>query len=217
MANAHDLLMAQRAAMMGGKSIPYDAEVEYLTNDGNQYIDSGYFTSSEIGWECDLAADNSNSVFCGSLADNRHYQFARGVFFFKSGSSYSSLNALSNYQLGDRVLHSVDTVNGLLSSTYNGQKYSVSFDETFFSESTKFIIFGFSFRGNITLSSGNQYAFIGKMYGFKLFNGGVLALDLIPVRFTNENGDDEGAMYDRVSGQLFRNSGTGAFIIGPDK
>ena len=39
----------------------------------------------------------------------------------------------------------------------------------------------------------------------------------IPVRFTNEDGVSEGAMYDKVSGQLFGNSGTGAFVIGPDK
>ena len=39
----------------------------------------------------------------------------------------------------------------------------------------------------------------------------------IPVRFTNEDGVSEGAMYDRVSGQLYRNAGTGAFVIGPDK
>lgn len=41
--------------------------------------------------------------------------------------------------------------------------------------------------------------------------------DAIPVRFTNENGVSEGAMYDRVSGQLFSNAGTGEFIVGPDK
>ena len=38
-----------------------------------------------------------------------------------------------------------------------------------------------------------------------------------PVRFTNGLGQSEGAMYDRVSGQLFRNSGTGAFNYGNDK
>lgn len=43
------------------------------------------------------------------------------------------------------------------------------------------------------------------------------AIDLIPVRFTNEEGLTEGAMYDRVSGELFRNAGSGSFIIGPDK
>lgn len=41
--------------------------------------------------------------------------------------------------------------------------------------------------------------------------------DFIPVRFTNEQGVSEGAMYDRVSGQLFCNQGTGDFVIGPDK
>jgi hypothetical protein len=41
--------------------------------------------------------------------------------------------------------------------------------------------------------------------------------DLISVRFTNEQGVSEGAMYDRVSGAMFRNAGTGAFTIGPDK
>ena len=39
----------------------------------------------------------------------------------------------------------------------------------------------------------------------------------IPVRFTNEDGVSEGAMYDKVSGKLYRNAGTGAFIIGPNK
>ena len=41
--------------------------------------------------------------------------------------------------------------------------------------------------------------------------------DGVPVRFLNEQGIWEGAMYDTVSGQLFRNQGTGAFVIGPDK
>ena len=39
-----------------------------------------------------------------------------------------------------------------------------------------------------------------------------LMADFIPVRV-----GDVGYMYDRVSGELFGNSGTGAFIIGPDK
>ena len=47
--------------------------------------------------------------------------------------------------------------------------------------------------------------------------GEMIARDFIAVRFTNEGGVSEGAMFDRVSGQLFRNAGTGAFIIGPDK
>ena len=45
---------------------------------------------------------------------------------------------------------------------------------------------------------------------------GTLILDLIPVRFTNEFGNQEGAMYDQISGKIFRNQGSGSFAIGPD-
>ena len=44
------------------------------------------------------------------------------------------------------------------------------------------------------------------------FKGRDGLLDIIPVRV-----GDVGYLYDRVSGQLFGNSGTGEFIVGPDK
>jgi hypothetical protein len=37
-------------------------------------------------------------------------------------------------------------------------------------------------------------------------------IDLVPVRIGNV-----GYMYDKVSGKLFGNAGTGNFILGPDK
>jgi len=56
-----------------------------------------------------------------------------------------------------------------------------------------------------------------KLWSCKLFEQADLVMDLTPVRFTNEQGQSEGAMFDRVSGQLFRNAGTGAFGRGSDK
>ena len=56
-----------------------------------------------------------------------------------------------------------------------------------------------------------------KISRFKVSNALQERVDFISVRFTNELGQSEGAMYDKVSGQLFRNQGTGAFTIGPDK
>ena len=52
---------------------------------------------------------------------------------------------------------------------------------------------------------------------FRIEDGSNVLIDLIPVRFTNENGESEGAMYDKVSEQLFKNKCTGKFILGPDK
>ena len=70
------------------------------------------------------------------------------------------------------------------------------------------------------MSYNNQHQTITSVSRFAwcmIFLGNTLVRDFIPVRFTNENGVTEGAMYDRVSGALFRNAGTGAFTIGPNK
>ena len=50
------------------------------------------------------------------------------------------------------------------------------------------------------------------LYSFSIEKSGEKIIDLIPVRKRSI-----GYMYDRVSGQLFGNQGTGDFIIGPDK
>ena len=67
--------------------------------------------------------------------------------------------------------------------------------------------------------NGNKYTHKGRVriYEFFVVRAGEKIVDMIPVCFTNENGVSEGAMYDKVSGKLFRNAGTGSFIIGPRK
>jgi hypothetical protein len=47
---------------------------------------------------------------------------------------------------------------------------------------------------------------------FKITENNYLLYDFIPVRIGTT-----GYMYDKVSGQLFGNAGTGSFILGPDK
>lgn len=50
-----------------------------------------------------------------------------------------------------------------------------------------------------------------RIYRIKIYYDNVLALDFIPVRK-----DGIGYMYDRVTGNLFGNEGSGEFILGPD-
>ena len=50
-----------------------------------------------------------------------------------------------------------------------------------------------------------------KCYRCKLYNGTTLVRDFIPVRVGNV-----GYLYDRVSGELFGNAGTGSFVLGQD-
>lgn len=50
----------------------------------------------------------------------------------------------------------------------------------------------------------------GRLFGVKIHDNSISA-DLIPVRVGTT-----GYMYDKISGQLLGNAGTGEFILGPD-
>lgn len=59
--------------------------------------------------------------------------------------------------------------------------------------------------------AGSRPMYFCRIFYFRLDKAGKKVFDLVPVRK-----GDEGLMYDRVSGKLFGNSGTGKFILGPD-
>lgn len=56
-----------------------------------------------------------------------------------------------------------------------------------------------------------QHPCTAKVSYLKIYKSSELILHFIPVRK-----NDIGYMYDKVSGQLFGNSGTGSFVLGPD-
>ena len=67
------------------------------------------------------------------------------------------------------------------------------------------IIFGVNTNGTITAATQMT------LYSFKIWKNGVFVRDYIPVRKGTV-----GYLYDRVSGKLFGNAGTGAFTYGND-
>lgn len=56
---------------------------------------------------------------------------------------------------------------------------------------------------------------VGKIFGAQIGLNSVLVRDFIPVR-VGSGAFAVGYFYDRVSGELFGNAGTGAFVIGSD-
>ena len=88
----------------------------------------------------------------------------------------------------------------------NGEKYNTrTFSSPFGSSSSEVYLFS---GVNASRPSSNFYC-----HSLMLFNNADNKIrDLIPVRVGNV-----GYMYDKVSRQLFGNSGTGDFILGPDK
>lgn len=185
-------------------SKPYDAEVEWIESTGTQWINTELNTTNIYQYE-------TYAAFLGSGAEGSNV--SRHFFIGVSGNRYYAY-------LGDKKTSG--PVIDYAFHQHTISKISKSF------EVDNVIVFTYN---NVTVNP-------AKFYLFAVFNTGGSASyflkqkksrsvfydinmniirDFIPVRFTNERGETEGAMYDRISGQLFRNQGTGKFVIGPDK
>lgn len=199
------MLGARTAAWAkSGGSLPYDAEVEWLESTGIQYITIPHQSDSKrvlidamVAW---MGGAGVQTLFHETdSASGSDRVFVNGSTLKWGGQIYGPDAVVGEIA---HVEVSIPTgyakVNG--QNTYNNAWYVGSGIDVF---ATKYT--------NSVGSFGNF-----KLYSLvRTIDGN--SSEIINVRFTNENGVIEGALYDRVSGQLFRNAGTGAFVIGPDK
>ena len=62
------MLINLRNALMAGKRIPYDAEVEYLESTGTQCIDTGIYPTTMMRWSVDIQfIGSANFMAMGSI------------------------------------------------------------------------------------------------------------------------------------------------------
>ena len=189
-----------------GAPLPYDAEVEYLESTGKPYISTMLIpTRVHVGLK-PIGAATPDYV-------NAYFGVNNG------GSRTTGLTSETKDTLKARNYY----YNSVEFSALWGEFHSVCFDRDTVSVDgeTKALVTDFSKTGDVIKSFG-LFNFPQKYVGStpksaisycKMWDReDNLMADFIPVRV-----GDVGYMYDRVSGQLFGNSGTGAFIIGPDK
>ena len=193
---------------IGGKSLPYDAEIEYLESSFTQYIDTlvkitesfkseiyGYFVSRRrfdnlLG--CTDDQSYGYGIPCAISTDNRFYaQFGNATRIF--GTSALTLT---------KVITSIENGNATIDCEGTTSSYSVGNQIP----TNTLYMFARNYNGS---PSGEANA---RIYYCKLWNDGLLVRDFIPVRVGTV-----GYMYDRVSGELFGNAGTGDFVLGNDK
>ena len=200
------MMLGARTAAWSGKRLPYDAEVEYLESTGTQYISTMLIpTRVHVGLKPIGPASpyHSNAYF----GVNNGWSRTTGLF----SETKDTLTAVNYYR------------NSVEFSALWGEFHSVCFDrdtvsvdgETkalvtdFYQTSDGIKSFGlFDFPQKDTNSNPKSAISYCKMWDGE----DNLMADFIPVRV-----GDVGYMFDRISGQLFGNSGTGAFVIGPDK
>lgn len=210
--------LVRRRMMMGGSALPYDAEVEWLESTGTQYIDTGIIANSDISMESCFAITATPFFFvqgmslnqnCAIVVIGQYYNESTLSAVFATGNregasipfdyEYHTYYVSRHYQKVDNVTSYITSGDTLGCSPISGV--------------CRQLISIYLFARNIDWSAewNKGYMKCRKKYD-KIWYRNILIADYIPVR---KNG--VGYMYDKVSGQLFGNQGTGQFIIGPDK
>ena len=192
------------------KHLPYDAEVEYLESTGTQWIDTGKVLSSTgFAYDADVMFQTAYNciVFGGRTkpdsgsADSLSLFIVRGMWRFDN-FGYSKTGPAVN----TGIRYSVSLVDE--KTTVDGVELETTVPIGHSSGATVYI-----FAGHRPQESGDvEFLSSIRLYSLKFYQDGVLAADYRPVRVSSV-----GYLYDRVSGELFGNAGTGAFIVGPDK
>ena len=194
-----------------GAQLPYDAEVEYLESTGTQYIDINVECSIDSAFEIICAPTVTTEQFLGLIGSTANNRFH--ISLFSGGYTRGCISIVQEPIVSsDTDFHRITLDARNKSASVDETNVSIDYTQNYFPSGLGFWIFG-RYSPN---SSYQRKGFL-KIKSFMFYDEGISIRGFIPVRFTNENGESEGAMYDRVSGQLFRNAGTGAFIIGPDK
>ena len=200
----------------GRARLPYDAEMEYLESTGTQWIDTGLYPTNNATTVVDVQLTRvavSNEPCRIHIIDSKESWNAMArtigywgnpgntsriaVAYGSSGATPASYADATNYttaRMKYTIARNVFTIGDLYAHTFAEQAFTSTV-------SMKLLI-------NAAASAASTAA---KLYGWQHYENGVLLQDCVPVRVGSV-----GYMYDRVSGRLFGNGGTGSFALGPD-
>ncbi len=217
------MIAARNAFLMGGGApLPYDAEVEWLQGDGASGIVvpcniavakfrvEFYRTSLQAQTFCESAhPSNSGTNDVKMTWDRASDALSRGHMVTLSQSNQNQSTTFSPWfsgsgQLSQKMWMALDIANSE-SAYWNGGGGSWT-PKT----AANISAIGLLCRA-LSTSTASTFS-TGKICSFQVWQSGTLTHSLKPVR---KNG--VGAFYDEVSGTLWPVTGTGAFVVGPDK
>ena len=189
-------LLNRRRYMGGGSSLPYDAEIEYLEADGLERIVTDIISSSSMAYEAKYGFD---------AITKRTFLFG---IYGNSGGGFVAVAANGKYEPARLNVVLANGIHELYfsksESIIDGNTYAAK--EDLFVNRATWPITIFQYQKD------ELYGGVQRLYYFNVYNNGVKVYELIPVRI-----GQVGYLYDKVSGTLFGNNGTGSFTLGPDK
>ena len=199
-------------------SVPYDAEIEYLQSSNTQYIETGIIPDADTGIYIKASWSSGQDNYIVGLrndSDNTRWGIGKSSFgwYWCYGNYTSAYNG--NYNNYLNVTTAATIVECKLNYLNDSKWYGQGPDNFQAQQTLPTLPFTPLYNIRLFGSAGvsADYAkFSGKLYFVKISQNQDVIMDLIPVRV-----GQVGYMYDKVSKQLFGNSGTGDFVLGPDK
>lgn len=214
-ANISEGINHESASITYTLTVPYDSKIEYLESTGTQWIDTLYKPNNNTRVICDFQFTQSNDwprIFgCSegskwNTVPTFQLDFEDGVTTGKLGVCIGNNTGWTRTDItGDFNRHTYDLNTTRL--IYDGTQVATLSDQTF--QCTADLAIFTRRPGNSTPSQSNSA--YGKLYSFQIYESDELVRFFIPVRI-----GQIGYMYDKISGQLFENSGTGNFVLGED-
>ena len=186
-----------------GGTLPYDAEVDYIESTGTQYIDTGVILNGDSFAELTLSI---------STAQNNGIFGARSAYKVNDFSwmILSSNKNRRNYGTEENTSGGAIYLNYMYNYRAEANVYKGNWNVAYtFTKQT------FQTPGNAYICAVNNNGSMvnpSKMRVYRCAIKGMnKSVDLIPVRVGTV-----GYMYDKISGTLLGNAGTGSFVLGPD-
>ena len=207
------MLINLRNALMAGRRLPYDAEVEYLESTGTQWIDTGVVATNNT--RVKIAFSDYTRAGAWLFGARRAYKdSALGVYTIPSGNNVW-FRAFGDFVSRDFTFSTVDL--GVSTFDYDcghftgtREKVPITVDAT--DTASAFTSSPYNiYLWTVNLAGTPGAVSSAKMYATQIWQNGFLVRDFIPVRCGTT-----GYLYDRVSKRLFGNAGTGNFVLGPD-
>lgn len=176
--------------------------IEYLESSGTQYIDTGYIPNNETGFYirafCTTTGGNHMAIGVRENRGDTRLAINYSTKLEIDWNTYEEFNIPHTNVWTEVDNNFLNTRVGKIDGVVKRTNYPTLANIT-----KPIYVFA------INYSTKNM--FTGRISNVKISQGQDIVMNLIPVRV-----GQVGYMYDKVSGQLFGNAGTGNFILGPD-
>lgn len=199
-----------------GKSLPYDAEVEWISNEGTSYIDTLYKPSNNSKYEIvfkNVGGKTSQAVF-GSRDNYTTKNTSLWVDVDSVGLVRVTKGTRSNWYgfdrsiatIGKRIHFTMDKT--IATMVVDNNTYTWTYPNTAFQSDYNIFIFTQN-NGGAIQSGWSAYV---EIESFKIWENNDIVRDYIPVRI-----GQVGYLYDKVTKKLFGDVREIGFSIGRDK